>query len=337
MRKRKKIRKEIQLDADTSLIDEWNAFVEFNNDVLSEQEAAALENALIEITRYAVGAEDISESDVRGFLASLGKAQGKPSKTSPNSQGMTPLEPEKATRRFLATLVVAKHPDAFDNDKAFGASSYKQFSRRDHNYGHDNIEFNNQKNRYAPLANPTLRVQEAYMALDSVGLGNPMHWRVVNTMTGEYATRQIHREQAEEIAADLSRDFEQILAEQGDGDGSVNPPPAKLKKLKKTTVNLAPKLKTELATTELRESLLRPLSAERQARIEAALHKQNSTWSGSVATTTDEKTGRTVATGMSQSTTVSDWKAGQALLSERRKREANEKSELTSIQRKRSR
>ena len=64
------------------------------------------------------------------------------------------------------------------------------------------------------LANPTLNVDtnnKAFEAVNSVGMAVKVHYRVMNKLTNEYVTSQTEKTYAEEIAADLNRDFAKSL------------------------------------------------------------------------------------------------------------------------------
>jgi len=142
----------------------------------------------------------------------------KPVKKTPNEEGMTPLPQETAARAFLKTLPIQAHPDPYGNEDAFSAKDVSVFQRAKNNYGYDyktQGDFNNQqstKNVHV-LRNPTLNVstEEAFVAVDSVGLGSRTAWRVVNKLTNEYITRSIQKEDAERIADELNARFNQEL------------------------------------------------------------------------------------------------------------------------------
>ena len=140
---------------------------------------------------------------------------------TPNEKGMTPLPQEPGARAFLKTLKVSAHPDPYGNDDSFSAKDVSVFQRAKNNYGYDyktQGDFNDQgaPNKHV-LRNPTLNVsnEEAFIAVDSVGLGFVVDYRVVNKLTNEYVTRKMHKEEAEELAAELNAEFEEILIQEG--------------------------------------------------------------------------------------------------------------------------
>jgi hypothetical protein len=194
--------------ADTDDLEEhFNAFVDINE--LPETEAEFLETALIEATQNVFG-KHATDARVKAFLKTLSKQPGI-TKTTPNKSGMTAAE--SGIRKFLASLTVDKHDDTYGN-RGIDAANYKQFNRHGkNNYGHDNVEFNLQPNR--PLVNPrfNVSVREAFAAVDSVGMGMNHQYKVVNVLTGEYVSRMINKDVAEEIAADLNNDFAVALQE----------------------------------------------------------------------------------------------------------------------------
>lgn len=185
---------------------------------LSEEDAAWIQDVLIETTKLAFGGRrDADDDAIRSFLKTLSQPFPKPTKTPPNQDGMTPRAGEHAIKEFLRKLEVAKHPDPFGND-GYSADKYKAFDREANRYGR-NYSYKNDYNNQTPsrpLANPTLNVDtgnKAFEAVDSVGMGVPMHFRVVNKLTNEYVTKPIHKEEALQIASDLNREFEQVLDE----------------------------------------------------------------------------------------------------------------------------
>src|SRR3984885_2988078 len=133
---------------------------------------------------------------------------------------MTPLSRETGTRAFLKKLPVDAHPDPYGNE-GFSADKYKAFDREKNRFGYNysaKNDYNNQSPDY-PLQNPILhdntnRDGGKYSeAVDAVGMGINVHYRVLNKLTNEYVTRQITKEQAEDIAANYNKDFVQELQE----------------------------------------------------------------------------------------------------------------------------
>jgi hypothetical protein len=132
---------------------------------------------------------------------------------------MTPEAGETSTRSFLRQLKVAAHPDSYENDYLGGVKTFdREANRYGRNYSYAN-DFNNQRPTW-PLANPELNVNtgatdESFVAVDAVGMGAPMHYRVVDTKTREYVTRQMHQEDAEQIAHELNQVKFMALQESG--------------------------------------------------------------------------------------------------------------------------
>jgi hypothetical protein len=198
---------------DIDLGEFFESFVQYQE--YSQWEAAILEGILIEATELATG-EDATDENVKlfleSFVAQLAKPFPKATKTSPNREGLTPLEGEGGVKKFLRSLTVFKYPDPYGNDDSFSAKDVKVYDRVANRHGHPYSaanDWNNQKPDW-PLANPILNVQgegRAFEAVDSVGVGALIHWRVKNNLTGQYVTRQIHRESAIQIAAELNQDF----------------------------------------------------------------------------------------------------------------------------------
>jgi hypothetical protein len=130
---------------------------------------------------------------------------------------MTPEAGETSTKRFLSQLRTFKHPDPYGN-KSLDADHYKAFDREANRYGRNYSyanDWNNQRPTW-PLANPELNVnsgatdqKEAFAAVDAVGMGAKTHWRVYNKLTGDYVTKQMHEEQAQQVAAELNAEFVQ--------------------------------------------------------------------------------------------------------------------------------
>jgi hypothetical protein len=199
------------LDTSANLSDEWTAFCEFNE--LDANEIEYLEQALLGSTQHTIGTEEIDKADVGSFLASLNKPFPKPNQTFPNQDCMSPLAGELGIKKFLRRLPVSNYPEPYGNqlDK-----DVKVFDRQANRYGHPYEPFNDQRPSRS-LANPTINVDtdnKAFEAVDSIGMGSLIHWRVKNNLTGKYVTRQIYKESAIQMAAELNRDFEQMLAEE---------------------------------------------------------------------------------------------------------------------------
>jgi hypothetical protein len=103
---------------------------------------------------------------------------------------MTRLAGEQGVKEFLKKLIVHKMGEPYGNDDAFSAKDVKPYDRAANRHGHPYADYNNQRPTQRGLANPTLNValqKEAFAAVDSVGMGEPM-FRVVNVLTGEYVT-----------------------------------------------------------------------------------------------------------------------------------------------------
>jgi hypothetical protein len=191
----------------TDLGESWALWCELNE--LSEDAIEVLQNTMIEASEQAYGGAE--DHQIKSLLKILAQPFPKAGSTTPNKEGMTPEAGETSTRGFLKQLKVAAHPDPYGNDYLGGVKAYdREANRHGYNYSYKN-DFNNQRPTW-PLANPSLNVNtgatdesRVFEAIDAVGIGAKVHYRVVNKLTGEYVTRNMHQEQAEEIAADLNR------------------------------------------------------------------------------------------------------------------------------------
>jgi hypothetical protein len=179
---------------------------------LSDEAISVLQETISEAAEQSYGNAD--DNSVRGLLKTLAQPFPKATETTPNKDGLTPEAGETSTKRFLAQLRTFKNPDPYGN-KSLDADHYKAFDREANRYGYNysaKRDYNNQTPTY-PLANPILnthsgRTDEAFAAVDAVRMGALVHWRVYNKQTGEYVTRQIHKEQAEQVAAQLNREYQ---------------------------------------------------------------------------------------------------------------------------------
>jgi hypothetical protein len=154
-------------------------------------------------------AEINEEETAKSFLKDLAKPYAKAERRFPNQEGLTPLAGETGTKAFLKKLPVDAHPDPYGNE-GFSADKYKAFDRETNRFGYNYTaknDYNNQSSDY-PLQNPILNVNTSrsnvYEAIDSVGMGIKVHYRVLNKLTNEYVTHKIEKDQAEQIAADLN-------------------------------------------------------------------------------------------------------------------------------------
>lgn len=256
---------------------------------LSESDTELLKQVLSEVAREAYG--KANDENIRGVLRIL-KTTPATSYTTPNQSGLQPLPGETGVRAFLKQLRVAKHADAFGNDDVFQAKDVNVFHRAKHRYGHPYTDFNNQRSTQTALKNPTLNVhseaEEPFTAIDSVGLGINVHYRVLNTLTGEYLTKKIDKRQAESVASDLNSEYRRVLL------GEIETP-----------------LQEEytLPALPIQESLRQPLNPA----YAAYLNKSNPAWT----------MGGNLHQSNHQSTVVSDFKAAQLLI-ERRKEKFGE-------------
>jgi hypothetical protein len=192
------------IDPDTSLEDNVQQFSEHMElDDEDSETFIGLLNDLLE------SAEVQDEDTAKSFLASLAKPYPKAERRYPNQEGMTPLSGETGTRAFLKNLPVDAHPDPYGNE-GFSADKYKAFDREKNRFGCNYSAKNDYNNRSPdyPLQNPILNVNTSrsnvYEAIDSVGMGIKVHYRVLNKLTNEYVTHKIEKDQAEQIAADLN-------------------------------------------------------------------------------------------------------------------------------------
>jgi hypothetical protein len=320
----------------------WCAYHE-----LSDQTINVLQDTLIEATEQTFG--EASDASIKSFLRQLQKPFAAATTTTHNKEGMTPEAGETSTKAFLKKLTVAVHPDPYQNDYLGGVKAYdREANRHGYNYSYKN-DFNNHRPTW-PLANPDLNVNSGatdqkesrvFKAVDSVGLGSLVHWRVYNTLTGEYVTQQIHKEDAQQVAAELNAEFAQQIELQESG------PTRKHFQQVANTVRAIedPKKRQEfadhhaalfaaqnprfdharfhaacgtkhkgkvqneaIASTPIQEGLLHRDDAKMN-RYLAAMKRQNFTASGDVAQSNHP------------STAASDWRAAQALINEQRRKE----------------
>jgi hypothetical protein len=202
------------LDDSDDLCTYFDQFCEANE--ISEDDAGYLQDILIEAAKQASGGEG-TDDEINSFLKQLNQPFPKPEKRLPNQDGMTPLSGEGAIKALLQQHPISAFPDPFGN-RSFSAEKYKAFDRKANRYGYSYSaanDYNNQKPSRS-LANPTINVDtdnKAFEAVDAVGIGAVTHWRVVNKLTNEYVTRQIHKEDAQRIAVDLNQEFVKVLGE----------------------------------------------------------------------------------------------------------------------------
>jgi hypothetical protein len=191
------------------LSDTWNRFCLENE--IPEQSVEIFTETMVEAARQTTGGE--TDQHVKSFLRQIQKPFPAPTTTTPNREGMSPRPGETSTKDFLKQLKVAAHSDPFGNDYRGGVKAFdRDANRYGRNYSYK-TDFNNQRPTW-PLANSDLnvntgRTDEAFAAIDAVGLGALTHYRVVNRLTGEYVTKQMHREDAQQVAVELNAAFAQ--------------------------------------------------------------------------------------------------------------------------------
>lgn len=189
------------VDEYSDLDEAWQQFGEYFE--FAPAEIEWMSHALYQIVEAQSG--NATEHNVRKFLKTINSGPfPKPDKTTPNAQGFTPLRGEGFVKKFLKSLATAAHPDPFHNT-SFLAKNYKAFDRQANRYGVPYSYANDWNNQSPsrPLANPILNVS-VFEAIDSIGAGFKSNWKVLNTATGEYVTRQIQQEEAEQIAYELN-------------------------------------------------------------------------------------------------------------------------------------
>jgi hypothetical protein len=157
---------------------------------LSDKEISVLQETISEAAEQSYG--NANDDSVRSLLKTLAQPFPKMGSTTPNKEGMSPEAGETSTKSFLKKLTVAVPPDPYDN-RGFSADHYKAFDRETNRFGR-NYSYKNDRNNQRPtwhLANPELNVnsgatdqKEAFAAVDAVGMGAKMHWRVYNKLTG---------------------------------------------------------------------------------------------------------------------------------------------------------
>ena len=183
----------------------------------SPADLSYLEDVLIESTQRAFNINEADDESTRSFLALLHKPFPKAETRYPNApgSGMEPNAGEGAIRKMLRQHPINAYPQPFGT-KAYDAATYKQANKMPH-YGPDkNVGFNAQKPS-RPLANYIQNVNqtsnEAFVAIDSQGMGMPHQYRVLNTIRNEWVSPQIHMRDALVMAQELNAELD-VLAEQ---------------------------------------------------------------------------------------------------------------------------
>ena len=189
---------------------------------LSPNDVALLETTLLQATarQFDITEEDnLSESDVRSFLALLNKPFGKAdtSTTVDDMDGYRPHKDETGARAFLRQLKIARHPEPYGNDFLGGV---KQFNRHGkNNFGHDQIDYDFASAR-GQLSNPILNVdadkqyEAVFSAEDSQGMGFRHQYRLLNRVTNQWCSPQMNKEDCEAAAAELNGEMAQLIADQ---------------------------------------------------------------------------------------------------------------------------
>jgi hypothetical protein len=180
----------------------------------SPQDLSYVEDALCGSTQRAfkINESEVDESSVRSFLELLSKPFPK-ADTSTSVADHTGYQPHPSEAAAIAALKlhrVSKYPEPFGNDWLGGV---RQFDRLKHRYGKANVDVN-AMSAVNQLASPILRTSnEAFVAMDSQGLGMPHQYRVLNTIRNEWVSPQMHMRDAIVMAQELNAELD-VLAEQ---------------------------------------------------------------------------------------------------------------------------
>ncbi len=168
------------------------AFAEAN-----DLDAEALAAILIEAAKAMYGNGE--DEQIKSFLKQLSQPLPQPDTGYASPYGRTSV----ATKRFLKTLPIAAQSEPYSN-RSFDASRYSTFPRQASRYGRDyDYETANES-------------ELVFKPVDSLGLGiTTNHWRVINTLdNNRYVTDKMSKLEAENTAAELNRDYEELLAEE---------------------------------------------------------------------------------------------------------------------------
>jgi hypothetical protein len=180
----------------------------------SSQDLSYVEDALCGSTQRAfkINESEVDESSVRSFLELLSEPfpEADTSTSVADQTGYQPHPSETAATAALKLHRVSKYPEPFGNDWLGGV---KQFDRLKHRYGKANVNVN-AMSAVNQLANPILRTSnEAFVAMDSQGLGMPHQYKVLNTIRNEWVSPQMHMRDAIVMAQELNAELD-VLAEQ---------------------------------------------------------------------------------------------------------------------------
>ena len=303
------------LNTDDDLELQLDAFLE---EFYEDLDPDLLKTILVRLSEENDG--DGSDDDIKSILKTLAEAWNtepspKPSTRYPNEVGMTPLSGEDGIKKILRQHPIAAHQQPFGT-KAYDASNYKAFNREANRYGKNYSYKNDYNNQFPnqPSQNPILRVSaqgqrpssgKAYESVDSVGLSNPMHYRVMSVLTGQYVTKLgVPKEEVDQITDQLNQLFQEQLA--------ANPDLIK-------EFEAATSMPSEIPATNLQEGLN---DQSNIARYAAYLNKPNHNYT-SAGSLQGQKTDPIGAKA------VSDWRAAQMLIERtRRTDEPNEQDAL---------
>ena len=214
-------------DTSIDLSASYDNFIELYS--IDEESAEYIAAVILESSQKMFG--DSEDDTAIHFLRQLSKPL-ETERGEINKTGMTPLKNEIGSKALLSMHPMSKVKDAFGN-LGFSADKYTYFPRGENRYGKE-AEFKDPSQAYNsaggfPLMSPLINVNcgnggnanlakklpsgRAFESVDGVGIGSLVHYRVLNKLTGEYVTGQIHKEQADEIANDLNQTMHQTLAE----------------------------------------------------------------------------------------------------------------------------
>ena len=213
-------------DTSIDLSASYDNFIELYS--IDEESAEYIAAVILETSQEIFG--DSEDDTAIHFLRQLAKPL-ETERGEINKDGMTVPNTQIGSKAVLAMHPVSKIKDAFNNT-SFSADKYTYFPRGENRYGHE-AEFKDPNQAYNkiggfPLMNPILNVNtaggsanmakklpsgRAYESIDSVGLSNPMHFRVMSKLTGEYVTKfGVPKEEVDQIADELNQLFQEQLA-----------------------------------------------------------------------------------------------------------------------------
>jgi hypothetical protein len=291
-------------DTNIDLSASYDNFIELYS--IDEESAEYIAAVILESSQKMFG--DSEDDTAIHFLRQLSKSL-ETERGEINKSGMTVPNTQIGSKAVLALHPVSRVKDAFGN-LGFSSDRYQYFPRGENRFGKE-AEFKDPNQAYNqiggfPLMNPVLNVNtaggaanlakklpsgRAFESVDAVGIGAITHYRVLNKLSGQFVTNQIHKEQADEIAAGLNHEYEQVLSEH----------PDLIKEFERATSK-----PSEIPATNLQEGLNNHSNIQRYA-----------SYLSKTAPRLDS--GSRIATDTVASQAISDFKATQKLINENRR------------------